>query len=232
MAFPVSPNDGDKANVNGVTYTYSSSLTAWTVTSNFLDTFTGNALVANSATIAGELSTSTIVSGNILPSANATYALGSATSVWQDIYLSNSTIFLGEATISASGANVVLPATVQIGDVLMKNIEGNTIEFFSADGTTPASISSENIDVDSASISNGESSLSIATENGNIVANVAGADVVTISSSGVTSNFFVSPRTISANTTVGNINAMSSGPVIIADGVTVTVSSGGDWSIL
>jgi hypothetical protein len=125
MAFPTSPTDGQLANVNGVTYTYSSARTAWTVTSSFLDTFTGNALIANSATITGELSADFITSGNILPAANNTYSLGNATTVWTDLYLANSTIYLGQATIGASGANLVLPSTVQIGNAVLTESGGS-----------------------------------------------------------------------------------------------------------
>jgi hypothetical protein len=67
-----------------------------------------------------------LITGNLIPTANATYALGSATNVWKDLYLANSTIFLGEASISASGANLVLPSTVQLGEVTLTS-EGNTL---------------------------------------------------------------------------------------------------------
>jgi hypothetical protein len=41
-------------------------------------------------------------SGNILPAANVTYNLGSATAAWKDAYFSNSTIYLNNAGISAN----------------------------------------------------------------------------------------------------------------------------------
>ncbi len=40
--------------------------------------------------------------GNIIPSANVTYDLGSATNAWKDLYLSNATIYLGDQTISVN----------------------------------------------------------------------------------------------------------------------------------
>ena len=54
--------------------------------------------------------TSLTVGGNVLPSANITYDLGSDTQRWKDIYLSNSTIYLGNsgATISANASAVVI----------------------------------------------------------------------------------------------------------------------------
>ena len=40
--------------------------------------------------------------GNIIPSANVTYDLGSPTNAWKDLYLSNATIYLGDQTISVN----------------------------------------------------------------------------------------------------------------------------------
>ena len=55
------------------------------------------------------------VAGNILPAANVTYDLGSTANRWNDIWLANSTIYLGEANISASGTAITLPAGTTIG---------------------------------------------------------------------------------------------------------------------
>lgn len=252
MAFPTSPTDGQLANVNGVTYTYSSARTAWTVTSSFLDTFTGNALIANSATVTGEVSAGSIVSGNILPAANNTYSLGNATTVWTDLYLSNSTIYLGEATIGASGANLMLPSTVQIGNAVLTESGGSlampenmTATTMSVSGNITGSYFLGNgallsgITVDSTSIQNGNSNVQVLA-NGVVNVSVTGtANVATFETGGVNvagnvqGLFHTSAKTITANATIANnINAMSAGPIAIADGVTVTVESGGDWSIV
>lgn len=58
-------------------------------------TFTGTTSVA-ALTVSGN------VTGNLLPSANITYDLGSNTQRWKDIWLANSTIYLGGAQISAN----------------------------------------------------------------------------------------------------------------------------------
>ena len=52
--------------------------------------------------------------GNIVPSANVTYSLGSDTNRWKDLYLSGNTIFLGDTTISTSGGAVLTPVTRQL----------------------------------------------------------------------------------------------------------------------
>jgi hypothetical protein len=40
--------------------------------------------------------------GNIIPSANVTYDLGTTTNRWKDLYLSNATIYIGDQTISVN----------------------------------------------------------------------------------------------------------------------------------
>ena len=48
------------------------------------------------------------VNSNIIPSANVTFDLGNTNFRWKDIWLANSTIYLGATQISANGANLVL----------------------------------------------------------------------------------------------------------------------------
>jgi hypothetical protein len=60
-----------------------------------------------------------VVAGNITPSANITYNLGNNTNRFNDLYLANSTIYLGSQTI---GANIT---SVSISGQLVANIVGN-----------------------------------------------------------------------------------------------------------
>jgi hypothetical protein len=53
--------------------------------------------------------------GNILPSANITYDLGSANYRWRDLWLSGNTINLGSALLSAVGNTIQLPAGSTVG---------------------------------------------------------------------------------------------------------------------
>jgi len=55
------------------------------------------------------------VAGNIIPTANITYDLGSSSYRWRDLWLSNSTIYLGNTTISAVDDILNLPADTRIG---------------------------------------------------------------------------------------------------------------------
>ncbi len=75
--------------------------------------------------------TSLNVSGNITPSANVTYDIGNATHRFKDLYLSNSTIYLGNTTFSESD---VLPFNLTIApEVLVINVDapfaGNDIHW-------------------------------------------------------------------------------------------------------
>ena len=87
-------------------------LDAGYLTSGTIDSarIAGDYSVAN-LTITGEANvgvTTIQPAGHVLPAANLAYDLGSSTNVWRDIYLSGSTIHLGNATISETAGNVVI----------------------------------------------------------------------------------------------------------------------------
>ena len=99
----------------------------------------------------------TAVNTDILPTANITYDIGNATNRFRDIYLANSTIYLGEAQISASGNSVMLPANTTIGGNAVvvetngsSNFSGNiTANYFIGNGSQltglPASYGNANV---------------------------------------------------------------------------------------
>lgn len=73
-AFPNSPTNGQQATVNGVVYTYSSALTAWTVTSSGGSIISATSVVAtgnidaNAFNATSILSTGNVTAGNVLAS--------------------------------------------------------------------------------------------------------------------------------------------------------------------
>lgn len=69
-----------------------------------IDTANASFRLANLAV--NKITANDIVSGNIIPSANLTYNLGSPTLRFKDLYLSGNTINLGGALLSASGDSV------------------------------------------------------------------------------------------------------------------------------
>jgi hypothetical protein len=53
------------------------------------------------------------VTGHVLPSANITYDLGSPTQRWKDLYLSGSTMVLGQANIQSHSSGIIITAPQQ-----------------------------------------------------------------------------------------------------------------------
>jgi hypothetical protein len=65
----------------------------------------------------------TILNANLIPGANTTYDLGSPTAAWQDLYLSNSTIYLANSTIQSNSTAFTL--TTPTGGAI--TLQGNGI---------------------------------------------------------------------------------------------------------
>ena len=119
------------------------------------------------------------ITGDLIPTANVTFDLGSSALRWRDGYFSGNSITLG--------------------NIVLKNTSGNTLAFFGPDGTTPGTLSSNN--VDTTTIANGTSNVSCATSNGNVNINVGGSGIVSFTSAGI--------NNLQANG-VGNIGTSSS----------------------
>jgi trimeric autotransporter adhesin len=146
LTFTEAPEPGDIIDVRQLT-------TTTTVTA--ISNTGGNAIVQPNAT-AAEVD----ITGDLIPTANVTYDLGSPTARWKDGYFSGSSLILG--------------------NVVMKNVAGgNSIGFFGPDGTTPATIAASS--VDTTQIASGTSSMAVIASGGNIRANIAGSTVQTIS---------------------------------------------------
>ena len=152
----------------------------------------GTAVIQPNATLA-----QVDVTGNLIPTADVTYNLGSPTARWNELFLAGNTITLGNTVI--------------------KNTGGNTIGFFGPNGTTPATIDPQS--VDTTTIANGTSSVSVLTSGGNIRANVGGATVVSITGTGAN---ITGELNASGNVSGGNLNVtgnlVDSGPMEIITG--------------
>ena len=194
------------SNIQGanVTGPVDSANTAGTVTTNAQPNITS----------VGNL-TSLVVSGNITPTANITYDLGNNTNRFKDIYLANSTIYLGDATVQANATTLIL--TNPLGGQLV--VSGNSVSY-------------------SNSIVNGNSNVDVSL-NGNVTVSVAGnANVFTVTGTGanvngpinsldanlgnaVTANYFIGSGANLTNIPSGNVsgqvgNALVAGTVYTA----------------
>ena len=97
------------------------------------------------------------VSGNVIPAANTTYNLGSATNKWNDLYLAGNTIYIGNAQLSTTSG----------GNLTLQNPDGGR---FVVIGNTEA---------DSSKIANGNSRVATHTSNIELVANNTTVAVLT-----------------------------------------------------
>jgi len=64
--------------------------------------------------------------GHLIPSANVTYDLGSATNRFRDLYLSGTTIDLGGVTISSDGTTVTIPDLAVTTDIEAATVSAST----------------------------------------------------------------------------------------------------------
>jgi len=146
------------------------------------------------------------ITGNLLPTANVTYNLGSPTLRWKDGYFSGNSITLG--------------------NIILKNTSGNTLSFFGPDGTTPGTLSSNN--VDTTQISNGTSNVQTLSS-GSVTISAGGTAnvlIVTSTNANVGGNINVSSN---ANVS-GNINL--SGNIVDSGGqLGISTTSNGNITL-
>ena len=101
-------------------------------TSFDIQTPSGNAniTVGSTSNVAVFGPTIVTLAANMVPSANITYDLGTTTQRWKDLWLSNSTIYMGNAQISANASSLIFtnPAggqTVLAGATATSSVAGN-----------------------------------------------------------------------------------------------------------
>ena len=151
--------------------------------SNATHASTANTVVDNAQSNITSLGTLTglVIGGNITPNANITYDLGNNTNRFKDIYLANSTIYLGAATLQANASALIL-TNPQGGQLVVTG--SNT-----ANGS---------------SLINGNSNV-IVNANSNVTVSVDGvSNVLVITATGAN---ITGTANISANLIAGNISA-------------------------
>ena len=119
----------------------------------------GNAIIEVSDT-----SNDISITGDLIPTANIAFDLGSSALRWRDGYFSGNSITLG--------------------NIVLKNTSGNTLAFFGPDGTTPGVLSSNN--VDTTSIANGTSNVQTLTSGAVTLSAGGNANVVVVANGSVT----------------------------------------------
>lgn len=144
----------------------------------------------------------TSVSSDILPDTDITYDIGSPSLRFKDLYLSGNTINLGNALIQADATT---------GAVLII--------------PTPTD---ENPNPKATLVSPSGSITAVETSGGTVNT----ASITNISNT-TSDAFYLNSNTISSNVTIPTgKNAMSAGPITIANGIEVTISSGSEWTVV
>ena len=80
-----------------------------------------NTLSATNISV-GNITANGYVTGNLIPAANETYDLGSASYKWKDLYLSGNSLKLGSSTITSGSDGLVLPDSVISGNLAVSDI--------------------------------------------------------------------------------------------------------------
>jgi hypothetical protein len=173
MSFPTNPTNGQQTTINGIVYTYSSSLAAWAATTTTTGNITGNNLtVTNQISSASFAATATISAiGNVTGGNLITSGVITAGS------LLSSTIVTAAGNVT--GGNLITGGVMAAtGDVTGGNLR--TGGLISATGN----ISGANLIVTGNIVDTGPLSI-ISGSNGNIALAPNGTGVVTISSNAV-----------------------------------------------
>ena len=92
------------------------------------DNVTFNDVTINGNAALGSASSDTITpngrfAGDLVPSANVTYSLGTLNNRWSDLYLAGSTIYIGDSTISGdTGTNEIQLENLRVSNTLTANV--------------------------------------------------------------------------------------------------------------
>ena len=164
------------------------------------------------------------VKGNIVPDSDSAYDIGSSGLKFRDLYLSGTSLHLGNAIITASGSVVQLPAGSTVGGVAIGTGTGTG----TGDGVIEGSTYKINIAADDSSLMINTDAETITASGGfigdltgNITGNVTGDVTGDVTGNGYLTNIYTnlnSAFTITARATAGNTIALDVTP---GDGINV-----------
>ena len=217
--------------VGGVITGSSSSVTGTTTAASTV----GGVITGSSSSISGNITGGNIstvgqliagsVGGNLNPTANITYSLGNTTNRWSNIWLSNSTIYLGNVSVGATDTTL----TVNGANVLT----GNTGSAFSTSGNITGGNLLTSGSISATSTVTGSSLLgSVVSVSGAVTAASMVGGTITGSSVSVSGNVTGSNVTTGGLTTTGTVNFISSGNVSLGNVSNILIDGGQSGQIL
>lgn len=159
----------------------------------------------------------TSLSTSIVPSETLVYDLGTNTKRWKDLYLGGSSLYLGDAVVTADGSAVNLPEGSTVGGQLIKNPVDASFKTISISGQ-PSIIADNTSDT-----------LNLVGTGISLTTN-ATSDTLTIANAGVTRALAGSG--ISVNVEVGDVTINNDGVISATAGTGIAISRvGGDITI-
>jgi hypothetical protein len=200
-------------NISGANLSVTSNANVGNLGTGGLITATGNITGGNLVTTGqaniGTLKISGTVDGNLIPLSANTYNLGNATNYWKDLFLSGTTITLGDQSISSNAGGVNLSNTAFMATL---SVSGNAnVGNLGTGGYIVATgnITGGNLMGPHA---NGNSNVNIPVANGNIIFTAISNATMTITDTGAN---ITGTANISGNANVGNLGT---GGLITATG--------------
>ncbi len=182
-------------------------------------------IVANDTTVLVNVSTGSInlngtVKGNVIPNADSTYDLGSASYKFRDLYLSGSSIHLGNSIITSTGTAVNLPAGSTIGgDPIAVPAGGNlNVSIIGDDSTTIINAATKVVTAAGGFVGNLTGNV-----NGDVTGNLSGTSTGNHVGNVVTSGLAVVVDAANKRATLDELALTSTG---LISGSTMTVTTG------
>jgi hypothetical protein len=181
---------------------------------------TNAAVTISSAGTANVISVGNIAvtfTGNVNPSANVTYTLGNTTNRWKDLWLSNSSIYLGNIVLAATATALTVdgvPVVTSAGGAISAtgNITGGNLitgGLVSATGNVTGNYILGNgalltgVITSVANINNGTSNVTVVSSGGNVTIGVGGTGNVAVFAN--TGLFVTGVLSATGNITGGNV---------------------------
>ena len=179
----------------------------WSEVQKALDKINDNFTALDLAT-GGTAVDLTTLGSSIIPRTTETYDLGSATKKWKDLYLSGSSLYIGDAVITATDATINLPVGSTIGGL---RVDESYFKFIGVAGQST-------IEADE-----GTDTLNLSAGSGIAITTSAETDTITFANTGVTG--ILTSTGISASSETGSVTLTNTGVTSIVAGFGMSINS-------
>ena len=179
----------------------------WSEVQKALDKINDNFTALDLAT-GGAAVDLTNLGSSVIPRVTETFDLGSETRKWKDLYLSGSSLYIGDAVITATNDTINLPVGSTIGGLRVDESYFKTI-----------AVSGQ----DSVVADEGTDTLTLASGTGVSIATDATTDTITFANTGVTG--ILTGTGISASSETGSVTLSNTGVTSIVAGFGMSVNS-------